>query len=65
MTKDDKILQQAWESLTVLILRQGFGVLWMHHFIATEFDKLCADPEMRKKIGVEPPLAHGQQAGEK
>ena len=54
MTKDDEILQAAWERLTILTLRQGFGVLWMKHFIATEFDKLCADPAMRKKIGVEP-----------
>lgn len=52
MTRDDEILQKAWEQLTVLTLRKGFGYLWMHHFIDDEFDKLCADPVMRAKIGV-------------
>lgn len=61
MDKDDEILQAAWEQLTVLTLRRGFGYLWMKHFIATEFDKLCADPVMRKKIGVEPLRTVGQQ----
>jgi len=54
MTNDDEVLQQAWEQLTILTLRKGFGVLWMLHFVHTEFDKLCTDPKMRKKIGVEP-----------
>jgi hypothetical protein len=58
--KDDEILQAAWEQLTILIMRQGFGVLWMRHFIAEEFDKLCADPVMRVKIGVEPACPFGQ-----
>lgn len=53
---DDDALQKAWENLTVLIMRKGFGVLWMRHFIADEFDKLCADPVMRARIGVEPAL---------
>lgn len=57
MTEDDEILQKAWEQLTILTLRQGFGRLWMEHFIADEFDKLCADPVMRARIGVEPPSA--------
>jgi hypothetical protein len=57
---DNEALQKAWEQLTILIMRQGFGVLWMHHFIATEFDKLCADPVMRARIGVEPATADGE-----
>jgi hypothetical protein len=60
MTKDDEILQRAWEQLTILTLRKGFGHLWMHHFVATEFDRLCADPIMRERIGVEPLNPHGQ-----
>jgi hypothetical protein len=60
MEKDDEILQAAWEQLTILTLRKGFGHLWMHHFVSTEFGKLCADPVMRAKIGVEPAAHHGQ-----
>jgi hypothetical protein len=60
---DDEALQKAWEQLTILIMRKGFGVLWMRHFIADEFDKLCADPVMRTRIGVEPAVDGEDEKG--
>jgi len=42
-----------WERLTVLMLRRGYAEIYMRHFLATEFSKLCADPIIRKRIGVE------------
>lgn len=50
---DNKVLQKTWEQLTIFMLRKGFGVLWMLHFVTTQFDKLCEDDIMRKRIGVE------------
>lgn len=46
-------MRWVWERLTVTMLRQGYGELYMRHFLATEFSKLCDDPVMAKKIGVE------------
>jgi hypothetical protein len=47
------MLQWSWERLTVLLLRRGYAEIYMRHFLATEFSKLCDDPVMRKRIGVD------------
>lgn len=46
-------LRWTWERLTVLMLRRGYAEIYMRHFLASEFDRLCADPVMRERIGVE------------
>lgn len=51
---DSEALQHAWEGLTTALLRQGYGYLWMKHFVDTEFNRLIQDPVLRKRMGVEP-----------
>lgn len=48
-----KMKRWAWERLTVHMLRNGWAYLYMKHFLATEFDKICKDPVLAAKCGIE------------
>lgn len=54
------MVRWAWERLTIAMLRRGYAELYMRHFLATEFSKLCADPVMARKIGIDFNAGHEQ-----
>lgn len=49
----DSLIQRLWERSTILMLKRGYAEIYMRHFLATEFAKLCADPYWKNKMGVE------------
>lgn len=48
-----KLEQWLWSGLTASMIRRGWAVLWMRHFIASEVARICADPVAAKRAGFE------------
>ena len=48
-----RIYLPIWKWLTRRTMRSGVAYLYMKYELASEFDKCCADAELRRKLGIE------------
>lgn len=49
----NRLLQFIWERLTELMIRRGFGAIWMRYHINYTVQKICRDPVAAKRAGFE------------